>query len=67
MYIGPDEVLLTLDVEFEPAASAQEIADAVSASSRAIRDRYPKIKRIYVEARSLHAQRAHAPLSEAPG
>ncbi len=67
MYIGPDEVLLTLDVEFEPTATAQDIADAVNRIERTIRERYPKIKRIYVEARSLHPQRAHAPLSEAPG
>ena len=56
MYIGPDQVLLTLDIEFDPKASAEAIADAVSALERQIRDRFDKITRIYIEARALDAR-----------
>jgi cation diffusion facilitator family transporter len=52
MYIGADEVLLTLDVEFEQATPAGEVAAAVEAIERQIRERYPRIKRIYIEARA---------------
>ncbi len=51
MYIGPDEVLLTLDVEFDPAAPAADIAAAVADIEKDIRHRYNKITRIYIEAR----------------
>jgi divalent metal cation (Fe/Co/Zn/Cd) transporter len=55
MYIGPDEILLTFDVEFDPAATAEEVARAVNRIEHAIRERYPRMSRIYVEARSLAA------------
>jgi cation diffusion facilitator family transporter len=65
MYIGPDEVLLTLDVEFDPRASADDIVHSVNRIENEIRERFPKIQRIYVEARSLRG-RTHVQTSEAP-
>ena len=56
MYIGPDEVLLTLDVEFDAQASAADIVAAVSKLEAEIRGRFEKIKRIYIEARTLQRQ-----------
>ena len=50
MYIGAEEVLLTLDVQFAPEAKAADIVAAVARIEREIRSRYPKIKRIYIEA-----------------
>jgi cation diffusion facilitator family transporter len=50
MYIGAKDVLLVLDVEFEPDASAEEVASAVQTLEAAIRARYPVIRRIYIEA-----------------
>jgi cation diffusion facilitator family transporter len=52
MYIGPDEVLLTFDVQFDPAASAADVAAAISRLEAAIRERYPRITRIYIEPRA---------------
>jgi cation diffusion facilitator family transporter len=52
MYIGADEVLLTLDVEFDKQAPAEDVAAAIESIEREIRERYPRIKRIYIEARS---------------
>ena len=51
MYIGRDEVLLAMDVEFDGEASADEVADTVEAIEREIGVRYPRINRIYIEAR----------------
>ncbi len=52
MYIGANEVLLTMDVEFEGNIPVDRIADTIVAIERQIRDRYPQIHRIYIEARS---------------
>ncbi len=56
MYIGPDEVLLTLDVEFDPQVTANDIAQGVNRIEHEIRERYPKIRRIYLEARALRTR-----------
>jgi hypothetical protein len=50
MYLGPDNVLLTLDVEFRATASAAEVAEAVGNMKAAIQKRFPSIRRIYLEA-----------------
>ena len=57
MYLGPDEVLVVLDVEFEPDAGAEDIANAVRRIEADIRERFPVIKRIYIEGRSADRPR----------
>jgi cation diffusion facilitator family transporter len=56
MYIGPEQVLLTLDVEFDPKASAASISKAVRSLEQEIRARFDKITRIYIEARATDAR-----------
>ena len=51
MYIGRDEVLLAMDVQFHADASAEQLAGTVESIEREIRRSYPKIKRIYIEGR----------------
>ena len=53
MYLGPEEILVTLDVNFERDSSADEIVAAVADIEHDIRLRYPKINQIYIEARSI--------------
>jgi divalent metal cation (Fe/Co/Zn/Cd) transporter len=53
MYFGPDDVLLALDAEFEPGVPAGEVQAAVNRIERAIRARFPEVKRIYIEARRV--------------
>lgn len=55
MYMGASDILLTLDVEFHAHTTAAEVAVAVDAIEKEIRTAYPKIKRIYIEARSFSA------------
>lgn len=60
-YLGADEVLLVMDVEFEPGSDAEAIAATVTAIETAIRERFPKIRRIYIEAhKNLPESAAHA-------
>lgn len=55
MYMGAADILLTLDVEFHANTAAADVARAVDAIEKEIRAAYPKIKRIYIEARSFTA------------
>ena len=50
MYMGPEEALLTLDVQFKSGTRSEEIATAIACIEQEIRRRYPQIKRIYIEA-----------------
>lgn len=53
MHLGPREVLLTLELEFERGQSAGDAAAAVDRIDRTIRSEYPQIRHIFIEAQSL--------------
>ncbi len=67
MYIGRDEVLLAMDVEFAASASADTLVRTVEAIEREISARYPRIQRIYIEARRSGAQALGSTPAAAPG
>ena len=49
-------MLLTLDVEFDRDASAEQVAESIYGIEQEIRTTYSKIKRIYIEAGSIGAR-----------
>jgi cation diffusion facilitator family transporter len=53
LHFGPSEVLLTLDVGFKEELSADAVTQSINRIERAIRERHPEIKYIFVEAKSL--------------
>jgi cation diffusion facilitator family transporter len=53
MHFGPHEVLLALDVEFNPQLSAKDITDAINRVEALIRARHPEIHHIFIEAKAL--------------
>lgn len=53
MYLGPTDVVLALDVEFEDQLSAQEVEVAIDRLQETIRAKYPEFQRIFIEAKSL--------------
>lgn len=55
MYFGPDNILLTLDVEFERGVSGADVVAAVDRIEKNIRARYQSVKRIYIEANPIAA------------
>jgi cation diffusion facilitator family transporter len=53
MYLGPDDVILALDIEFANRLSADEVEQAVKVLQNAIRAQHPEFKRIFVEAKAI--------------
>jgi len=51
MHLSPFEILLNLEVVFKQEISAQEQIAAVERLEKAIREKYPSITRIFIEAR----------------
>ncbi len=56
MYIGRHEVLLTLELEFEGDIDADQVMRTIETIEAAVRERFPVIKRISIEAKRLPEQ-----------
>ena len=56
MHLGPDDVLVALEVEFRPGLSAADAAAAIDRLDRAIRAARPEVKHLYIEAQSIAAR-----------
>jgi cation diffusion facilitator family transporter len=50
MYIGPDDVLVTMDLDFHDGTAAADAGAAITTIERQVRERYPMIKRLFIEA-----------------
>lgn len=61
MHFGPNEVFLALDVNFMSELTAVQIEDAIVELETKIRQNYPDIKRIFIEARSISSERKTNP------
>jgi hypothetical protein len=49
MYIGPDDVLVTMDLDFDPGTDAADAGTAIGNVERQVRERFPMIKRLFIE------------------
>jgi cation diffusion facilitator family transporter len=50
LHMGPDFILLNLSVDFVDSLSAEDLEDTISRLDRQIKQAYPRIKRVFVEA-----------------
>lgn len=50
MHLAPDQVILNLDLQFDERLTTTEIAQAIDAIEETIRNEFPEIKRIFLEA-----------------
>ncbi|MHC4947834.1 MAG: cation diffusion facilitator family transporter [Planctomycetota bacterium] len=50
MHMGPEYVLLNLSVEFTDEATATDLEQVIARIDRAIKEAYPEVKRVFVEA-----------------
>jgi cation diffusion facilitator family transporter len=60
MYIGAEEILVTFEVTFDGDTPARRVADAIRNIESRIRERFPKVQRIYIEVVTNAAQPSEA-------
>jgi divalent metal cation (Fe/Co/Zn/Cd) transporter len=53
--LGPESVLVGLELQFVNSASSAQVTEAVDRIEQSIRDRFPQVQHIYVEAESIKA------------
>jgi divalent metal cation (Fe/Co/Zn/Cd) transporter len=56
LHMGPDFILLNLSVDFADSLSAGDIEDTIARLDRQIKQAYPRIKRIFVEAEARRGE-----------
>ncbi len=52
MYVGPDDALVTMDLDFDEGTAAADAALAIADVERQVRERFPMIKRLFIESGS---------------
>lgn len=57
MHLGPQEILLNLEIQFNKNLSAEEVAAAVQRLEKIICQKHPDIKNVFIEAQSLTINR----------
>ncbi len=53
MHLGPEEILVNLDINFANDLSTDQVEQAIDKVEQAIRKELPSVKKIFVEAESL--------------
>jgi len=53
MYLGPKQILLTIRVSFVPDITTEQLEAAIDRLERHIREAFPDIKHIFIEADSI--------------
>ena len=61
MHLGPNDVLLTMEIQFRPELSTTAVASAIDRLDRSIRAEHPEVQHVFLE---MHAFCAHP--KEAP-
>ncbi|MEZ4332619.1 MAG: cation diffusion facilitator family transporter [Myxococcota bacterium] len=57
MHLGPSELLVNLDVAFEPGLGGEAIVAAIGRIEQAIREGHPEVTRVFIEASRLDGTR----------
>lgn len=60
MYMGPQDILLTASVDFDDHLPADEVEQAITDFERVIKEKFPDVKRIFIEAQSWGQHHAKA-------
>ena len=53
MYLGPEDVMLAVEVHFRRDGSVADTRRAIDRMTRAIRARYPRIRHVFLDASSI--------------
>jgi divalent metal cation (Fe/Co/Zn/Cd) transporter len=52
MYVGPDDALVTMDLDFDEGVAAADAALAIGEVGRLVSKRFPTIQRLFIESGS---------------
>lgn len=63
MHFGPKEVLVAINVEFDPQLKAKEIESVVDRLENEIYTKHPEVKRIFIEAESISKRKKEDEIS----
>ncbi|MEM7044289.1 MAG: cation diffusion facilitator family transporter [Pseudomonadota bacterium] len=58
MHLGPEEVLLTISVDFTGDMTADQVEATISKMEQEIKARYPEVRRVFIEAQNWRAHQA---------
>ena len=53
IYLGPDEIMLAIELRFRDGTTLEEIRASLARTKAAIRDRYPRIGRIFIDTAAI--------------
>jgi len=53
LYLGPDEVMLAIELRFRPGMKVEDIRHALSRLNHDVRSRYPRIRRTFIYTTSM--------------
>jgi len=57
MHIGPEFILVNVSVDFDDTCDATDVEDTVSRLDQQIKNTYPKVKRVFIEAEAWKGRR----------
>jgi cation diffusion facilitator family transporter len=55
MQLGPDDVLVNLEVQFKPELTASQVVEAIDRLERRAREALPTVREVFVEAKAMAA------------
>ncbi len=55
MHLGPEDILVNLSLDFADGIRSETVEAAISQLERDIKDSYPEVKRVFIEAQSIRA------------
>lgn len=58
MHLGPHDILVNLSLDFADALSSADVEAVISLLEQRIKDDYPEVKRIFIEAQSIRGHQA---------
>ncbi len=61
MHMGPSFILVNLSVDFNDDISAKEVEDAIALLDKRIKEKFPRVKRVFVEAEARRVRRDETP------
>lgn len=60
MHMGPEDILLAASVDFDDSLTAGKVEQAITDFEKAIKNQFPQVKRIFIEAQSWRQHHATA-------